>query len=137
HILRVDSVDVNGETLDAAISELDMGELQLLFDHDPGTVVRSVEANPLVVEVVLSKPTAYRLARVMVGGSATQVTVYALPEGSDNPRVSSLTVSESTEIRNVIIPLATNEPVTRLRFEVRTVRDGEPAHVHAWGIELE
>ncbi|NLF49686.1 MAG: hypothetical protein GX577_00975 [Leptolinea sp.] len=137
HILRVDSVDVNGETLDAAISELDMGELQSLFDHDPGTVVRSVEANPLVVEVVLPKPTAYRLARVMVGGSATQVTVYALPEGSDNPHVSSLTVSESTEIRNVMVPLATDEPVTRLRFEVRTVRDGEPAHVHAWGIELE
>ncbi len=137
HILRVGTVTVNGETLDGAISELDMGDLQMLFDHDPGTLVRSVEANPLVVELTLSRPTVYRQVRVMVGGSATQVTVYALPEGSDIPLASSLTVTESTEIRNVLVPMPTGEPVTRLRFEIRTVHDGEPAHVHVWGIELE
>lgn len=137
HILQMGTVTMNGETLDAAVSELDMGDLQMLFDHDPATLVRSVEANPLVVELVLPEPVVYHRARVMVGGSATQVTVYALPEGATIPAASNLTVNESTEIRNAVVPIGTDKPVTRLRFEVRTAHDGEPAHVHLWGIELE
>ena len=137
HQMKVEKVKFNGEDVEIAASLMDMGSLSMLFDHDPTTLVRSVEANPLVVEIILAEPKTYRQARVTVGGSATQVTVYALTELLDVPLVSSVTVSEAPEIRDAFVPMPTDLPVTRLRFEVRTAHDGEPAHVHLWGIELE
>lgn len=130
-------VSLNGEVVNAASSRLDMGNLQSVFDNDANTLIRSLEANPLVVEVSFMEPKTYSSTWLLIGGSATQVTVYEVPEGSDIPLAVSITVQDSSMIRKISLPLPTRQAITRMRFEVRTIRDGEPSHVHLWEIGLQ
>ncbi len=131
------SIKINGINVEGASSRLDMGSLQLAFDNDEASVIRSEEANPLVVEIKLEKPLALTKVSATVGGGATGFTVYAQP--ADGSKIFSFgtTVSESPQIRTVQLPVKLGQNVSRLRFEIRTVRDGEPSHVHLWDIKLE
>jgi len=135
--LDAEQVNINGLIADAASSRLDMGGLQSIFDNDPATLIRSVEANPLVVEIIFPQPRKISTVSVLVGGSATQVSVYAMTEGSDKPYATNITVGEEPLVRKVDLPLHVEKSVTRLRLEIETVHDGEPNHVHLWDVSFE
>lgn len=134
--LESGEVGINGRLVRAACSLLDMGNLQTLFDNDLNSIVRSAEANPLVVELLFSEPTTFESTFLQIGGSATQVFVFAQSPDNPLPYGTSISVSESTTTRKVTLPLPADTPITRLRYEVRTIRDGEPSHVHLWEIGL-
>jgi hypothetical protein len=128
---------VNGDTAFIASSQLDMGDLAKIFDNDPGTLIRSKEANPLVVEIEFTKPRVYHSISMRIGGPATELSVYVIPPASDNILTFSKTVLEAPEVRNIKLPIPTDELISRMRIEVRSVRDQEPAHIHLWDIGLE
>ncbi len=132
-----DEIKINGVKAEAGSSRLDMGSLQLAFDNDIASVIRSEEANPLVVEIKLERPLKLNKVSATVGGGATGFSVYAQPLDGSTIFSSSITVTESPQIRTVQLPVKFNREVSRLRFEIRTVRDGEPSHVHLWDIKLE
>lgn len=134
--LESGEVGIYGKLVRAACSQLDMGNLQTLFDNDLNSIVRSAEANPLVVELLFSEPTSFESTFLQIGGSATQVFVFAQLSDDTVPYGTSIAVSESTTTRKVNLPLPADTPITRLRYEVRTIRDGEPSHVHLWEIGL-
>jgi hypothetical protein len=130
-------VSLNGEVVTAASSRLDMGGLQSVFDNDPKTLIRSLEANPLVLEVSFMKPKNFSTAWLLIGGSASQITIYVLPVGSQTPLAVSITVQDSAATRKITLPLPTNTAISRMRVELRTIRDGEPSHVHLWDVGLQ
>lgn len=132
-----ESVKLNGIAAEAASSRLDMGSLQLAFDNDPASVIRSEEANPLVIEVKLEQPISLKKISATIGGGATGLAVYAQSEDGSSVYSSSTAVYENPQIRTVQIPVYFDRQVSRLRFEIRTIRDGEPSHVHLWDIKLE
>jgi hypothetical protein len=132
-----DTARINGIAVEGETSRLDMGGLQQAFDNDPGTVIRSEEANPLVVEVKFQKPIPVKTITATIGGGATELVVYAQAVDGIRTYTSGITLTESAQIRKVQLPVKLGEDVSRLRFEIRTVRDGEPTHVHLWDIKLE
>jgi hypothetical protein len=132
-----DTAQINGITVEGATSKLDMGTLQQAFDNDPGTLIRSLEANPLVIEVKFQKSIPVKSITATIGGPATGVIVYAQPADGSRTYTSGITLIESNRIRQVQVPVKLGEDVSRLRFEIRTVRDSEPSHVHLWDIKVE
>jgi hypothetical protein len=137
NLLESSQVIINGEVVDAASSHLDMGNMSQLFDKDPATLIRSKESNPLILEFSFPHPITINTVMVRIGGSATQLTVYVIPEGSENPLVSSLSVKEYSEIRDIRVPVPTRTSIKRMRIEVRSIDSQELAHVHVWEIGLE
>ena len=132
-----ETVKVNGINTEGASSRLDMGSLQLAFDNDDASVIRSEEANPLVVEIKLEHPISLKKVSATIGGGATGVAVYAQSLDGSTTFSSSIIVTENPQIRTVELPVKLDQQVSRLRFEIRTVRDAEPSHVHLWDIKLE
>jgi hypothetical protein len=135
--LETAQIDLKGDEVLAASSRLDMGTLQSAFDNDPQTMIRSAESNPLIVEIVFPELKTFQDAWVIIGGSATRISVYALTEDSDIPKIASITMRDSPDIRKVNIPMPTRQPVYRMRIEITTIPDREPAHVHLWEIGLQ
>jgi hypothetical protein len=129
-------VTLNGESVKAASSRLDMGILQSVFDNDEKTLVRSLVANPLIVEISFPEPKTYHTALVSIGGSASQISIYVIPEGSTTPLAASISVEDSSTTRTISLPIPTSLAFSRMRVELRTIRDGEPSHVHLWDIGL-
>jgi len=132
-----ETIQINGVSAESASSRLDMGVLQQAFDNNPVTLIRTEEANPLVIEVKFQKPIPVKNVTATVGGGATKVTVYAQPEDGSKTFTSSISVKDSSLIRTAQIPVKLDQNVSRLRFEILTIRDGEPSHVHLWDIKLE
>jgi len=133
-MLSAAQIKINGWDAKVAYSRLDMGNIENLFDNNPATLIRSETANPLVLEVNFSHPQSIQSVIFRIGGSATQFSVYAQSENSDTPDVYRLSVRDIPKIRQIELPLKSKGMYTRMRFEVRTIFDGEPAHVHLWDL---
>jgi 4-amino-4-deoxy-L-arabinose transferase-like glycosyltransferase len=117
-------------------SHIDMGQIQDIVDGNPQSVIRTREANPL--RLVFDLPTARPLTgvRVRVGGMPTRVTLrLTVADGA----VSTLSqeVDETPNPRFVSFSLEEELAVTQVEVEILSIRDGEPAHVHAWEVELQ
>ncbi len=126
----------DGSTAEAAFSHLDMGVIQHAFDGNEDTLIRSLEANPLRIELTLPAARTLNAIRVRVGGVATRLTVKAYAPGSQTAQEFSQEVPSSPAPRNIDLTFPAALEADRLVIEVLSVNDQEPAHVHLWEVWL-
>ena len=117
-------------------SQLDMGTLQNAFDGNTNTLIRSLEANPLVINLDFHSPRNLSGLSVRVGGVATRVTARLDVEGKEVPMIFEQEEPNTPLPKAVNVDFKGTYPVKSLRLEVRSVNDQEPAHVHVWEIAL-
>ena len=134
-VLQEANVDRAGEQWAVRYSFLDMGSINDAFDGNPETLLRTMEANPMVVEIEFPSPKQIRSVQVRIGGPPTVVDLIFTSENGDTIPISR-TVVEEPMPHDVLIEL--EEPIlaSRLRVEILSVRDAEPAHVHLWEISI-
>jgi hypothetical protein len=125
----------DGEQALARFSILDMGSIQHAFDDNPATLIRSLEANPLRVILEYQQPRPVSEATVRVGGVPTLVDVLLYSDGVQQ-RIFTAEVPESPTPRDVVLDFNETITVDEIEVRVRSVRDGEPAHVHLWEISF-
>jgi hypothetical protein len=119
-------------------STLDIGTIHEAFDGDRTTLIRSLEANPLLMELSFDTPRRLEGVTVRVGGTAARVaatltglTEAGLPTGE---AVYMEEVGEDSRPRDLSIRFPAPLTASRLRLEVSNVLDGEVAHVHVWEV---
>jgi len=129
-------VQIDGQSVQVRYPHLDMGEIGNAFDGDEQSLIRTLEANPMVIE--LTFPQARRLSGLTarVGGTATRLTVTLIAEGEDHPILYSTKAGSVPEPRLMSIPFDSPVFVHQLKLEIENVDDGEPAHVHLWEVWL-
>lgn len=115
---------------------LDMGAVEEAFDGDPNTLIRTLEANPLVIELKFSEPRSLEGLIARVGGAPTEITVEVVPDGSEETIVTSQQVGESPTPREIGVDFQTPIRAELVRILIRNTNEGEPAHVHLWEITL-
>jgi len=125
---------VDGLPAQVKYSMLDIGTIQEAFDQDPTTLIRSLEANPLVLEISFDPPRSLEGVTVRVGGTAARVEGTVTTGAGEQTYVRE--VGEDRLPRDLSIRFQETLEVTRLRLEVENVLDDEPAHVHVWEIWL-
>ncbi len=135
-ILREDDVSVGSEVWRVKYSTLDLGKIEDAFDGDPESLLRTMEANPLVVQIDFPAPKTIHTVQVKIGGPPAVVDLYFTDEtGAVIPYTR--TVVETSAPKTVEFQLDSEIRAVRLRVEVNSVRDQEPAHVHLWEIGIE
>jgi hypothetical protein len=117
-------------------SPLDMGPIQNAFDSNEGTLIRSEQANPLKMQLFFKEPRDLQKVSVRVGGTPTEVTVEVYLPGSETPLIFKSEKGETPDPRNVVIDFGRLLSASRVDISTKSVRDGEPAHVHIWDIDL-
>jgi len=118
-------------------SFLDMGDINMAFDGDVNTLIRSMEANPLKVEIDFVEPQRLHGVTVQVGGVPTRVQVKLHPVDNAtlaHAPVFSKTVPATPDPRPVEIDFGGTFEVSGISLEVQNVLDSESAHVHVWEI---
>jgi hypothetical protein len=134
--LLSEKVTVSGRPATVRYSQLDIGPIQNIFDGNDNTLVRSLEANPIVIEVQFDQPQSLQGMTVLVGGTPTQLTANVSVVGKSDPVVFKNEVAEATYTRNVPLDFGGALMVTQIHLEVKSPYDGEPAHVHVWEVAV-
>lgn len=128
--------DLMGQRVRISHSRLDMGTIASIFDGNRATLIRTLEANPLMISIDFPKAIALEGATVLVGAPATQFTAAIVTEEG-----KSLTFMEKVEasdvVRAVSVDFGEQYLVRQLQIWVESLNEGEPAHVHLWELILE
>ena len=131
------SVEIDDQTHIIRHSMLDMGEVWALFDGDPYTLIRGIEANPFIIDMYFQEP------RPLTGLKAD----FANMDFTLNATLFDVTSGEqvdfSTTIRDVSgdphVEISFDEApilIDRLRLEILSYSHGERAHIHVRELEL-
>jgi hypothetical protein len=129
-------VAIAGSPATVRYSLLDMGPIGNLFDGNENSLIRSMEANPLILELEFPQPRAMSGVSVRIGGTATRITAYLTEEGQDKPAAFQDDFPTSPFTRDVVLDFGAAHQVKMLRLEITSLYDGEPAHVHVWEVRL-
>jgi len=116
-----------------------MGEIKHVFDGDNYTLIRTLEANPLVLQLEFSETRQMNGLTARVGGTPTRLTVRAYQktvDGDSEPIEYSTSAGDWPEPRELSIDFDLQTPVDYLDILVENSRDQEPAHVHLWEVWL-
>jgi hypothetical protein len=73
--LILDTVEIDGQRVQVAYSLLDMGTIDQLFDRDENSLVRTMEANPLRLQLDFEEPRSAQGLSIKVGGTPTLIGV--------------------------------------------------------------
>lgn len=134
--LHVDHLLIDGIQVEVRYSTLDMGVIGAAFDGNNATVIRTLEANPLVIELVFQKSLVIKQISLRIGGTTTKSTLM-LDSVDGKHMVMEEYASEASTPRDVFFNLPNPISTTFIRIEIKSVYDPEPAHVHLWEIKIE
>jgi len=127
-------VEIDGQLAHVTYSYLDMGDISMAFDGDPSTLMRSMEANPLKLQIDFLEPQRLHEVTVKVGGVPTRVRVKFRPAQGAASLVFSQSVPATPDPRPVVIDFRGAYQVSGISLEIQNVLDSEPAHVHVWEV---
>ena len=128
---------VDGELVQFRHSTLDIGTIEQAFDGDVNTLLRTWEANPMVIEMTFAQPRQLSGIGLVIGSAQIEVTVQLTEPEQSQPVVISNIVRGSVQDPKVALVFPDAYPVHTLRLELRDLHQDEPAHVHLWEIDLQ
>lgn len=128
-------VTVLGEPVVVWHSLLDMGPLANAFDGSKATLIRTMEANPLRLDLEFPRAHAFQGATLRIGAGGTAVRVFA-SVANGWQLVGESAFPEAPATRDVEVPL---RPVAAREYRVE-IEDlefkGQPSNVHLWELQL-
>ena len=133
-VLKSGTVLINGQSVAVRFSDMDMGNIQTLFDGDLRTVGRTSEANPFVIVLTFPQPTTFKGMAVTIGSIEARITARFYPT-PDEPPLEYVHQAKGDVMKPDIsfdFPEAVTAQVVRL--EILNPNEEEPAHIHVWEI---
>ncbi len=134
--LKVSAVQIDDQTVRVSYPVLDMGEIGLLFDGDPETLIRTLEANPLVIEMEFPEPREMRGFSIIIGSANTQITAQVTSAQGSAPAEFTTHYRGALDQPETKLDFGAPFQAKSLRIEVLDLNKEAPAHVHAWEIKL-
>jgi hypothetical protein len=133
--LQEGDVTIDGERVKVKYSLLDIGSVENLFDRIKETLVRTMEANPFVLEMDFTTPRLVSGMEVTLGAMQAQVVVRAT---TADGQVKEYQTEFNSTPENQTTQVDFNEAlsVQSLHIEVQNMNAGEPANVHVYEIQF-
>lgn len=135
-VLQESTLLINGQPVQVGYSMLDMGSIDLVFDGDPLTVARTLEANPFVIELTFPEPREISGYRIIIGSANVHVTTLLYPGISEQPVQSAVDFDGSVGDPSLDVKFDWVVTTSKVRFEIYQPYSGVPANVHVWELEL-
>lgn len=136
---ETEEVMIAGQSVSLTHSRFDMGGAGYLFDADAFTLVRGLEANPLVFDLGFAVPRPVT-ALLLTTGTMDRftVTARAYPIDVDVPVIFAQSFVEAGQDPTVRLDLPIElGPLERLIVELHDELAGEPANIHVRDLILE
>jgi hypothetical protein len=134
--LLVGSIEINGVLADVRFSRLDMGVIRQAFDGDFATPIRTLEANPFVIELDFKEPITVSKISLRVGGTTTSANLYLETSDGSSQQLENFAY-EAPQPQDIVFILDQPVKIHHLRLEINSIYDQEPAHVHLWEVTFQ
>jgi hypothetical protein len=118
-------------------SPLDIGQIAQVFDEDPKTFIRSLEANPLEITLSFAQPVELRGVSVLIGNAASRLEVEVNSPDQLVPQQFSAEIGAQEAYRTLEVPFGSALQVQSLRLRLYDLVQSEPGHVHLWEVSLQ
>ncbi len=135
-VLQQESVAIDGAIAQVGYSYLDMGSIDKLFDGDENSLVRTMEANPFVLQMSFSQPKTFSSVGIRIGGAPSRVLVTAKGPLGDVLWGSEVTKEATPDPRTVTLSAPQAVSASSILIEVQSLDAGEPTHVHIWEVKF-
>jgi len=136
HQLLPATWQIDGLTVSGQASRLE-GDPQNIFDGNLDTLVRSVDVNPLVIELNFAEAQTLRGIQARVGSEAVHLTVSVTTTApQDSTTTFVVNQGQSNGFKDILVDFERPLPVQALRIELLDVFAGDPAPVHLWEVTL-
>ncbi len=122
----------NGMPATVFYSMLDMGNISDMFDGNRDSVLRTFEANPMVVEVDWETPRTVSGITAIVGSAEVKITVQLKQEKDSQPVQFEQQLKGTFEQPEVGFDFGQAVQARYARIEILDLHQTEPAHVHLW-----
>jgi hypothetical protein len=136
HQLLDNSVTFEGYTIPVRFPKLDMGDIPNVFDDDTATLIRTAEANPLVIEMYLQQVRQVSGVELQIGATLAQITVRVSPEFGAEAVVFTEELEGFIDNPTVFLDFGETVPASVIRIEIKDLRQREPGNVHLWEVRL-
>ena len=127
---------LNGILSEVRFSRLDMGVIRQAFDGDFTTPIRTLEANPFVIELDFKEPLTVSKISLRVGGTTTSASLYLETDDGGSQQLEDHAY-EAAQPQDIVFILDQPVKILHLRLEIYSIYDQEPAHVHLWEVTFE
>ncbi len=135
-VLREAQITIDGDLVQLRYPMLDMGQPAELVDGNEHTLIRTLEANPAVLEFAFPQPRSFSGLDVIIGSTEARITVELYPAGDGEPAVFSEVLKGVFEAPRVSLDFGETVTASVVRVEVQDIHQGEPAHIHIWEIRF-
>jgi hypothetical protein len=136
-ILRSTIIGLSGEPVQVRHSMLDMGEVYHMFDGDPYTLGRTLEANPAEIELTFSEPQSVSGLSVIIGSTEVEIKAQLFKTLESDPIEYLETLRGTVDNPTVNFDFGETTLVQVIRLEIRDLHQEEPGNVHIWEISLQ
>lgn len=128
---------VDGELVHFRHSSLDIGTIEQAFDGDANTLLRTWEANPMVIEMAFTQPRLIGGIELIIGSAQIEVTVQLDAANHSQPVKFQSILRGSVQQPKVVLQFPEAYRSQSLHLELQDIHQGEPGHVHLWEIYLQ
>jgi hypothetical protein len=130
-------VDIGGEAIPVAHSQLDIGQTRDMFDGDTFTLARGVDVNPFIVEFNFPSPRALKGLNAVLGRMDFTIKAQLFTEGSSQPKEYTAVYRDLPGEPAITLDFP-NAPtdVTRMRVEFAQLNPPEEGHSHVRELKL-
>jgi len=128
----------DGTVVNVKFPMLDMGNIPDAFDGNEETLIRTLEANPMVLKLTFTSPRPISQVTLRIGGPPTTMNLLILPADGSSSMGMMKVVPQITDgdYRNITFSLDKEILVSELTISVKNTDDKEPSHVHLWEVTL-
>ncbi|HPH96354.1 MAG TPA: hypothetical protein PKW33_07050 [Anaerolineaceae bacterium] len=126
--------DMNGVHWLVQHSRIDAGEISQMFDNNPETLVRTQEANPMLVAIQFSEPQSMNRIIFRFGANSARLTAYIKPVGQAEWVKFETQADHASDVREVPLDLEQTWQVSEMKLEILSLEEGEIGHVHVWDV---
>lgn len=128
---------IDGEAVQVLHSQLDMGLPPNLFDGDTFTLVRGLEANPLVFEFTFPQPRRITGLAADFASMDFMLTVKLYADPAGEPSIYTETYRGLPPDPHVEMAFSgAPEQVTKMRLEILQLNAGNEVHIHVRELKL-
>ena len=129
--LITNTVVLEGQQVELRYSQIDMGEPRLMFDGDQLSLMRGLEANPFILEMLF--PTPRKLSGVEADFGIADLTLTAMlyqdPNGEPVIYAADLHNSDIDPLMQISFDQGPQQ-ISKIRFEIFNRSSGETANIH-------
>lgn len=135
-LIETEVTDPYGRKFKVSYPNLDMGSIENAFDGDGHSLIRTLETNPMRLQIEPVNFLSLTQVTVRIGGTASTVTIRITPADGSEVQEMVKEVPEANDIRDIIFAFEKPVIVEQISIDVLNKNDNDRSHVHVWEVSL-